>query len=66
MQTENITIEGMTCHHCVMTVEKELQKLPVKNLSVRIGGATMTYEEEVVSHKDIRTAVEEAGYTLIE
>lgn len=61
-----LTIEGMTCHHCVMNVRKELTKLPhVKVEDVQIGKARIQYDDAKVRREDLARAVEEAGYTLV-
>ena len=66
MTTRELTIEGMTCGHCVMAVKKELSKLPeviVEN--VQIGNAKVQYDETKVTEKIIEEAIEEAGYKVI-
>ncbi|MEO8233764.1 MAG: cation transporter [Ignavibacteriota bacterium] len=60
-----IKIEGMTCHHCVMAVKKELQKLDLQNLDVKIGEATVEYDETKIKEESIKAAIEEAGYKVI-
>lgn len=64
MTNEIIKIDGMSCGHCVMAVKKELSKLDLKVKDVKIGSADLEYDENKVSHEDIKKAVEEAGYIL--
>lgn len=66
MLTERrVKIEGMTCPHCVMSVRRELSKLPdVQVKDVQIGAAVVVYEESKVSPEHLRAAIEEAGYTV--
>ncbi len=65
MKNEELKISGMTCNHCVMSVRKELSKLPgVEVKDVRIGSALVAYDESKVSGDLLRKAVEEAGFTL--
>lgn len=67
MTTKDIRIEGMNCHHCVMAVKKELSKVPgLQVKDVRIGSASVEYDERAVSPEKIREAVEEAGYAIQE
>jgi copper chaperone len=66
MRNEKIKIEGMSCGHCVMAVKKELSKLPVKVKSVSIGSAEVEYDESKVKYGEIRKAVNEAGYSVVE
>lgn len=66
MQTRELKIEGMTCSHCVMSVKKELSKLPnVKVEIVEIGSARVEYDEANVKPGDLARAIEEAGYKLV-
>jgi copper chaperone CopZ len=34
--TTTLQIKGMSCQHCVMAVKKEIQKLEIKNLEVKL------------------------------
>ena len=65
MKNEELKISGMTCGHCVMSVKKELSKLPgVEVKDVRIGSALVAYDESKVTVALLKNAVEEAGFTL--
>jgi len=59
-------IEGMSCGHCVMAVEKELNKLDVKKKKVEIGSAKIEFDPDKVSEEDIKNYITEAGYIIIE
>ena len=59
-------IEGMSCSHCVMAVEKELNKLDIKNKKVEIGSAKIEFDPDKVREEDIRNSITEAGYIVIE
>ena len=66
MVEKEIRIQGMTCHHCVMAVKKELMKIPglvVKEVS--IGSALVQFDETKVTESRIAAAVEEAGYQVV-
>ena len=60
-----IKIDGMSCNHCVMAVKKEIQKLNVQNLEVKIGEASIEFDENKINLENIKQAIEEAGYTVI-
>ena len=62
----NIKIEGMSCNHCVMAVKKEIQKLDVTELDVKIGEANIKFDETKVSESEIKQAINEAGYAVIQ
>ena len=67
MTAKDIRIEGMNCNHCVMAVKKELSKVPgLQVKDVRIGSASVEYDENIVSPGKIKEAVEEAGYVVQE
>ncbi len=63
MQT-TVHIQGMSCHHCVMAVEKALKKLPdVKSVKVTIGEAVI----ETAAPPDmtrVRDAIQAEGYEV--
>jgi copper chaperone CopZ len=68
-QTINVGVQGMTCGHCVRSVDEELRALPgVTDVTVDlVSGATSQVTitaDQPVSDEDVKAAVEEAGYTL--
>lgn len=66
MKTQELTIEGMSCGHCVMHVKKELSKLSGLTIeNVEIGKARVRYDEAKVTSDQISKAIEEAGYKLL-
>ena len=66
MLETTLKINGMTCQHCVMRVKKAVGLLPgVTESQVEIGKATITYDESRLRNEDVKKAVEEAGYKVI-
>ncbi|MEP7217290.1 MAG: cation transporter [Bacteroidota bacterium] len=64
-RTETVTIEGMTCGHCVMAVRQALSKIEgVVLQDVAIGSATISYDPDEVSAEAIDGAIEDAGFTV--
>ncbi|MBE0570693.1 MAG: heavy-metal-associated domain-containing protein [Ignavibacteriaceae bacterium] len=63
----NITlkIEGMSCNHCVMAVQKNLSKINLIKFEVAIGSAKVEFDENTISEEVIINAIEEAGYKVI-
>jgi len=60
-----IQIQGMTCNHCVMRVQKALAELPgVRKAAVTLqpGQATVEYDEGAVTPGQMAAAVARAGY----
>lgn len=69
MTTETYTVTGMTCGHCVASVESEVGSLPgVKGVSVDlVAGGTSTVavtSDQPLARDDVAAAVAEAGYAL--
>jgi copper chaperone len=66
VKTIDLTIEGMSCGHCVMAVKKELNKLAgVLVESVEVGKARVQIDETLVSREKIAKAIDEAGYRMV-
>ena len=59
-------IDGMSCNHCVLSVEKQLLKLNLNEFKVEIGSAKVEYDETKIEEKEIIKAIEEAGYKVIQ
>jgi copper chaperone len=62
---KTFNIDGMSCDHCVMAVEKELVKLKIEKEEVKIGSAKVNFDLEIVSEENIKDAIEVAGYKVI-
>lgn len=67
--TSEYLVDGMTCNHCVSSVTEELSALPgVDSVAVDLvaGGTSRVTVSSLspVSADAVRTAVEEAGYSL--
>ena len=63
MSKIEISIEGMTCGHCAMSVTNELATLEgVSNVQVDYAAGKATVESDGVSEDQLSAAVEEAGY----
>lgn len=60
-----IKIDGMSCQHCVMAVKKEILKLNVQNLEVKVGEAVVEFDEKKLSEDEISKAISNAGYSVI-
>ncbi len=63
--TTTLQIKGMSCQHCVMAVKKEIQKLDIKNLEIKIGEATIEFDESITKMDNIIDAVIEAGFEVV-
>ncbi len=61
-----LSIEGMTCGHCVMSVTRALNKIEgVTSVNVDLAGKKADMDAaENVSEDTLKTAVSDAGYTV--
>jgi copper chaperone len=64
MERLNLTIEGMTCDHCVRAVRGRLEQTPgVKVDDVRVGSAVLEYDPAATNVDGIEEAIADEGYT---
>ncbi len=71
MSTTTYSVVGMTCGHCVASVTEEITKVPgVVEVSVDLvtDGASPVHvtSADGIDIEQIRTAVDEAGYSLVD
>lgn len=69
-RTIELSVDGMTCGHCVMSVSEELSEIPcVKNVDVILnsGGTSKVtvLTDTPLDDAALSDAVSEAGYTLV-
>jgi copper chaperone CopZ len=67
MTTTMYAIKGMTCGHCVSSVNTELSALPgVSDVQVDLTAGTATVvSDQPLDQQAVRSAVDEAGYELV-
>lgn len=70
METTTLTVNGMTCGHCVSAVKEEIGSLPgVQGVEVDLvegGDSPVTVTSDApLGRPDLEAAVDEAGYTLV-
>ena len=63
MSKLTLKIDGMGCEMCVKKVTEALTRDGVTDLDVKIGKATMKYDETKVSEETLIAAVVDAGFT---
>ena len=68
-QTIDVSVAGMTCGHCVRSVQEEIRALPgVTDVQVDLvaGGTSQVTitSTEPLSDEDVTAAVIEAGYSI--
>ena len=64
MERLNLTIEGMSCDHCVRAVRGRLERTDgVKVDDVKIGSAVVEYDPGKTNVDEIEDAIADEGYT---
>lgn len=67
MAKKTVRIEGMTCEHCRNRVERAVNRIDGAAARVNLKKKQAVISmERMVSDEEIRTAIENAGYTVIE
>ena len=67
MNEAKLSIEGMSCEHCVAAVDRALKSLSAVHVDrVEIGSARISYDPAQVDEATIRGAVEAQGFELRE
>jgi copper chaperone len=65
MKSHEVTIQGMTCGHCVMHVKQALDGVNGLEVEdVQIGNAKVWYDDDKVA-KVLTDKIEEAGYKVV-
>ena len=60
------TVQGMTCGHCVASVEEEVGAVPgVTGVEVELASGRVTVHGAGVDGAAVRAAVDEAGYEVV-
>ena len=66
MKSHELTIQGMTCGHCVMHVKQALDAVDGLEVEdVQIGKARVWFDDEATVKPLIAEKIDEAGYKLV-
>jgi copper chaperone len=64
-QEDRLTIEGMSCGHCIRAVEEALREIEgIKVTGVEIGAANIVHDGRAERRDAAVRAIEEAGFTV--
>lgn len=67
MKQLKLDVSGMSCGHCVHAVKEALAAVPgVKVEEIRVGSASVAYDESKATISDLVDAVYNAGYEASE
>lgn len=65
METRNYTVNGMTCSHCVLSVQEEVGEVPgIASVEVDLESGGMSVTGSDLDDTAIATAVADAGYEV--
>lgn len=65
MIKEEFKITGMSCSHCIKSVEKAVKDLPIEKFEVTMGILCVEYDTDKISKEQIVNAIEGNGYGVI-
>jgi copper chaperone len=66
MTRQVLEIGGMSCGHCLASVRGALEALPgVRVEELKLGSATVSFDEQATEPSAIAQAVEDAGYDVL-
>ena len=66
MERITMTIDGMSCGHCVMSVRKALQAIDgVQIEEVKVGAARVAFDPGATSTQRLTQAIEAEGYDVV-
>ena len=66
MERITLSIDGMTCGHCVRSVDNALKELAgVTVEQVKVGQATVSFDPAATTRSQITQAVEDEGYAVL-
>ncbi|NIK66970.1 MULTISPECIES: copper ion binding protein [unclassified Paenibacillus] len=67
MQTVTLKVEGMSCEHCVNTVEGAVKQIGASGkIDLNAGSVTIQFDESIVSLDSIKEAIEGQGYDVVD
>ncbi len=60
---DKIKIKGMSCRHCVGSVQKALENIPgLSQVTVNLDQGEATFENDSVAREKIRSAISKIGF----
>ncbi len=65
MKQTTLKVTGMSCGHCVQSVEKALKEIGASGtVHLSSGSVDVTYDEATLPLETIKAAIEEQGYDV--
>ncbi|MGE7271968.1 copper chaperone CopZ [Brevibacillus panacihumi] len=66
--TVTLNVQGMSCNHCVNSIEGALHKLEgvvTAKVNLADNQVNVTFEESVVSLEKVKETIEDQGYEVV-
>ena len=60
-----IKIDGMKCSHCAACVQQMLESIGASGVEIDLNNKTAQFDIEGVSDNEIKTAIEEIGFSAL-
>lgn len=65
MKNIELTVEGMSCAHCISSVEKALYTVEAKGkVNLKTKTVLVEFDESKATPESIKSAIEEQGYDV--
>ncbi|MXQ52628.1 copper ion binding protein [Shimazuella alba] len=66
MSYVKLTVEGMSCNHCVISIEGALKEIGSKGeVDLANGTVSVEYDENKLSLDQIKEVIEDQGYEVV-
>lgn len=66
MKQVKLQVNGMSCQHCVQTVEKALESVGASgHVDLQGRTVTVTYDENKTTLEAVKEAIEDQGYDVV-
>jgi len=66
MKTVTLQVEGMSCQHCVHSIEGALREIgAVGNVDLKNNAVSVSFDEEKLALEQVKEAIEEQGYEVV-
>lgn len=66
--TEKIIVQGMSCNHCVNSIEKSvgnLKGISSVNVNLNSGEVVVDFDQTLTTLDQIKETIEEQGYDIV-
>ncbi|MGW9124280.1 copper ion binding protein [Paenibacillus chitinolyticus] len=66
MTNQTLQVEGMSCQHCIISIEGALKEIGAAGkVNLASGTVDVSYEENRVSIEAIKEAIDKQGYDVV-